>query len=199
MLASLVTCNVGLDSESDLKTHMESHEAGPIARGSNPNNIIISNLTQPPVEPKSAMNVQQNNSRQYNRHQCPFQGNSSKNLTRHFKVTGHKTDMLSEKCYTCDKTCENFDDLMIHRKEAHPFAIGMCRYFQENKYCKFENKCYYSHTYEQSSLKQVFQKNKEPSPPDQSMTELFVMLKDLMTTYIQVKGEQSERGRNTGN
>ena len=46
-------------------------------------------------------------------------------------INGHKTDNLSEKCYTCDKSCENFGELM------KPLAVGMCRYFHENKYCKF--------------------------------------------------------------
>ena len=151
------------------------------------------------METRNAPNIQQNVVRQYNCHQCPFQGNSSKNLYRHFRLTGHKTDKLSEKCYTCDKVCQNFEDLMIHRKEAHPLSVGMCRYFQENKYCKFEAKCYYSHTYQQNSPQPVFHQNKEPSPPDQPMAEMLVMLKELMSTYIQVKGGQSEKQRNLGN
>ena len=150
------------------------------------------------METRNAPNIQQNVVRQYNCHQCQFQGNSSKNLYRHFRLTGHKTDKLSEKCYTCDKVCQNFEELMIHRKEAHPQAIGICRYFEENKYCK-NAKCYYSHTQEQRTPNQVFHKDKNPPPPDQPMAELFVMLKELMTTYIQVKGGQQEKPRNLGN
>lgn len=198
-----VTCDIELNSETDLKTHMESHKNDVHkhdVQGSNPNNIA--QTVSKEATTNSIPALHRVDSRQYNCHQCSFQGNNSKNLYRHFRITGHMTDKLSEVCYTCDKSCENFEELMVHRKQAHPLAVRICRYFQENKYCKFEGKCYYSHTFSQSTpqqSQQVFQKEKEPSPPDQSVTDLLVMLKDLMSTYIQVRGGQSDKGRNLGN
>ena len=203
-LIRCVTCNTGLNSENDLKSHMESHQSDLVRnniQGSNPhNNIVLTSSSEQILN--NVPSLQRNDSRQYNCHQCQFQGNNSKNLYRHYRITGHKTDKLSEVCFTCDKTCENFEELMKHRKQDHPLAVGMCRYFQENKYCKFEGKCYYSHSIVQNTpqqSQQVFRKEKEPSPPDQTVTDLLVMLKDLMSTYIQVRGGQSDKARNLGN
>ena len=69
--------------------------------------------------------------RQYNCHVCSHQGTSSKNLQRHVRETSHKFhDDLSEKCFTCDMVCSNFEELMIHRKISHCFK------FTKNFKCK---------------------------------------------------------------
>ena len=130
--------------------------------------------------------------RQYNCLECPFQadGNgSSKSLLRHSKQTKHKTSSLEEKCYTCQKVCSNFEELMLHRRENHKDNINLCRYLSEDS-CKFGDRCWYSHdqSKKDNSSKQNmgFRKVKESIPPDM-LQGLTVLLSDLIAKHLDKK------------
>ena len=84
--------------------------------------------------------------RQYNCHECDYQGHRSKALYRHSILSGHrKIDSLSETCYTCKETFDNFELLMKHRKVAHTDTISECHSFKAGN-CRFGNHCYYRHS-----------------------------------------------------
>ena len=127
-LIKCVSCNVELNSQVDLMSHMESHQGV--------------NQTIPVVE--SSRHLQRPNidsigsRRQYNCHSCSQQYENVRYLQKHARVTGHKTDDLSQHCYICNKRCANFDDLMKHRKMSHPHDINACRFYADTGYCKFE-------------------------------------------------------------
>ena len=122
-------------------------------------------------------------------------------MQRHARAPGHKTDDLSQNCYICNKKCENFDDLMRHRKQAHPLEINSCRFYKDTGYCKFENQCYYRHSESQQSQPQLqgFQKGQGHPPPDPPMMDLIVMLKEMMATYMQIKESNVDKNRSLGN
>ena len=137
------------------------------------------------------------NRRQYNCHSCSQQYENVRHLQKHARVTGHKTDDLSQNCYICNKRCENFDDLMKHRKMSHPHDINACRFYADTGYCKFGIQCYYRHTEstggsQSQSQSQDFPKTQEHPPPDPPMMDLIVMLKEMMQTYMQVKEGQGK-------
>ena len=128
-------------------------------------------------------------SREYNCLECSFQADgrgSSKSLLRHFKQTKHKTCSLEEKCYTCQKICPNFEELMLHRRENHKDSVNFCRYLSEGS-CKFGDRCWYSHdqTKKNDSSRQnlVFRKERESIPPDM-MQGLTVLLSDLIAKHL---------------
>ena len=138
--------------------------------------------------------------RQYNCHVCSHQGTSSKNLQRHVRETSHKFhDDLSEKCFTCDMVCSNFEELMIHRKISHRDTINPCRF---NASCKFKEKCWYRHDDDSTFDHQVksspnhnsnFQEARK-LPPDQ-LENLCIMLKELITSVQQLKEDKPKRQR----
>lgn len=82
------------------------------------------------------------NKRQYNCHGCSQQYENVRHLQKHARITGHKTDDLSQNCYICNKKCADFDELMRHRKSNHLLDINTCRFYKDTGYCKFENWCY---------------------------------------------------------
>ena len=138
--------------------------------------------------------------RQYNCHVCSFQGTSSKNLQRHVRETSHKLhDDLSEKCFTCDMVCSNFEELMIHRKISHRDTINPCRF---NATCKFKEKCWYRHDddsifdHQVKSSPNHHSNFQEPRklPPDQ-LENLCTMLKELITSVQQLKEDKPKRQR----
>ena len=137
------------------------------------------------------------NKRQYNCHSCSQQYENVRYLQKHARITGHKTDDLSQNCYICNKKCADFDELMRHRKSSHPLSINTCRFYKDTGYCKFDNQCYYRHS-EINSQPQVFQKSPEHPPPDPPMMDLIVMLKEMMATYMQAKENGSEKARPLG-
>lgn len=100
--------------------------------------------------------------RSFNCHNCQFQGNSSKNLHKHLKENLHQGDSVSERCFTCNEICKNFDDLMSHRKYKHADTINTCRYFSPNQsqnQCKYDDSnCWYRHE-PNKSYSQVVQRN----------------------------------------
>ena len=84
--------------------------------------------------------------RQYNCHECDYQGHRGKALYKHSILSKHtKIDSLAETCYTCKNTFDNFMALMKHRKEAHYDTISECHSFKAGD-CKFGSQCYYRHS-----------------------------------------------------
>lgn len=145
--------------------------------------------------------------RNFNCHECFHQGNSSKNLLRHSRETGHTNiDNLEEQCFTCDQILPNFEELMKHRKSSHSNTINFCRYYKENS-CRFQDNCWYKHdsqTLSSRSQNDVrnsqmsasnFQSSQEQFPPDQ-MNQITVMLKDLLTKYY--TSEEGKKKRSPG-
>ena len=98
--------------------------------------------------------------RQYNCHECDYQGHRSKALFNHSIVSGHKKiDSLEETCFTCLQTFDNFIDLMKHRKVSHYDIISECHKFKAGG-CQFKERCYYKHTATQN-------------PPDKGQDDSF--------------------------
>ena len=142
--------------------------------------------------------------RQYNCHDCAFEGNSSKNLLRHSKESGHKNvSDLSERCYTCDEKLADYDHLMQHRREKHPATINVCRFYRENR-CNFGTNCWFKHESQsvpQSNTPQVnsqnqinFQSPRDQVPPDQ-LSQLCVLVKDLQHLVLSTMQSKEDKMR----
>ena len=128
--------------------------------------------------------------RSYNCEECAFQatgGGSSKALLKHSRESGHKTNSLEERCYSCDEIFGNFTDLMIHRRDKHIDKINKCRYYVEGS-CKFGARCWYSHemTENRDNVALDFRREKGPIPPDVRQG-LAVLLEDLLEIHKQRK------------
>ena len=138
--------------------------------------------------------------RQYNCHECDYQGHRSKALFKHSIESGHKKiDSLTENCYTCKQECDNFIDLMKHRKSAHYNIISECHGFKAGS-CRFGDKCYYRHTSTQSvsgSVNNVagssdsFHQGLQELPPD--LKELTQGFQNLMSKFLSSRDGQRNR------
>ena len=115
-------------------------------------------------------------------------------LLRHARETGHRTDDLSEKCFTCGTVSKNFVELMTHRKTQHRDIVQKCHYNQD---CQFKEKCWYNHDAVSGQNNQnnqgVFRQVKESLPPDQ-----IVLLKELLTIFQQSRGNNSSQEKSPG-
>ena len=111
---------------------------------------------------------------------------------------GHYTkDDITEKCYTCDNVFTDFGQLMKHRKLSHPLSVNPCRHFAEGN-CRHGDYCWYIHASDKVAPKEVFREDLQQSPPDPTMREVLMMLKDMMKTYMDVKDKEIERARSKG-
>ena len=149
--------------------------------------------------------------RQYNCHECDYQGHRSKALFNHSIESGHrKIDSLEETCYTCRQTFENFIVLMKHRKASHYDTISECHRFKSGE-CPFKERCYYRHTNAQNvplrgqnnsfppSIQNVplrvqndsFPQGQEEIPPD--LRELTLGFQSLMSTFLSNREKQGNR------
>ena len=144
--------------------------------------------------------------RQYNCYDCPFQGNSSKNLLRHVRESPScsRTDSLIETCHTCKTEFKNFEDLMAHRKAVHTSTIKECNLYKTNQ-CKFgPARCWYRHgpAVENQAVKSVpqspvFQPAPAPViPPDlvTQLSNLSLLISNLTTTLLP-QGENNLNSR----
>ena len=111
---------------------------------------------------------------------------------------GHFTnDDVREKCYTCDSVFADFGQLMKHRKLSHPLSVNPCRHFTEGN-CRHGDNCWYIHSPNKVAPKEVFREETHQSPPDPTMKEILLMLKEMMTTYMEVKDKEAEKIRSKG-
>ena len=118
-------------------------------------------------------------------------------LLRHARETGHRTDDLSEKCFTCGSVSKNFVELMTHRKTHHRDIVQKCHYNQD---CQFKEKCWYNHDpgvnsgqANNNDAQKVFQQDKESLPPDQ-----VILLKELLTLFQQSKEYRQGQEKSPG-
>ena len=138
--------------------------------------------------------------RQYNCHQCDYQGHRSKALYKHSIETGHKKiDSLTENCFTCKQECDNFIELMKHRKSAHYDIISECHGFKAGA-CRFGDQCYYRHARTPSGSESVsnvgngsdsFHRGLQEVPPD--LAELTQGIQDLMSRFLLGRERQKDR------
>ena len=134
--------------------------------------------------------------RQYNCHECDFQGNRSKALYKHSIESKHKKiDSLAETCYTCKQNFENFNVLMKHRKAAHYDIISECHSYKAGD-CKFGDRCYYKHSTDQNNSHKKgtdtdpFHQGEE-IPPD--LKELTLGFQNLMSMFLSKRGNLRSR------
>ena len=159
------TCGYMYEDKERLKHHIEQiHLTAVKTVVKSPEMRIETVVSDRPQKPTVSQNV--SGRRNYNCHNCDFQGNSSKNLYKHLKENLHQGDPVSERCFTCNEMCKNFDDLMSHRKYKHADKINSCRYFSQNQ-CKYESNCWYSHE-PKKSFSQIQQTNYHSSQTDSS-------------------------------
>ena len=90
---------------------------------------------------------------------------------------------------------DNFEELMIHRKNQHRDKVQNCHYKNE---CRFKKRCWYNHLSEisqdNSNLNQRdFHQVKEPLPPDQ-----MALLMEMLTAFQQTKESMKEKPRSQG-
>ena len=146
--------------------------------------------------------------RQYNCHECDYQGHRSKALFNHSTESGHKKiDSLEETCYTCKQTFENFVVLMKHRKASHYDIISECHRFKSGD-CQFKERCFYRHTNTQNvplrgqndtnsqnlplrGQNDSFPKGQEEFPPD--LKELTLGFQSLMSTFLSNREKKGSR------
>ena len=136
--------------------------------------------------------------RQYNCHECDYQGHRSKALFNHSIESGHKKiDSLEETCFTCLQTFDNFIDLMKHRKASHYDFISECHKFKAGG-CQFKERCYYRHTATQNppdiGQDDSFPQGQEEFPPD--LKELTLGFQSLMSTFL--SNREKQRSRQSG-
>ena len=136
--------------------------------------------------------------RQYNCHECDYQGHRSKALYKHSIESGHrKIDSLEETCFTCNQTLDNFIELMRHRKASHYDIIGECHSFKAGD-CRFKERCYYRHTNTQSiplrGQDESFPQGQIEFPPD--LKELTLGFQNLMSQFL--SNREKQRSRLTG-
>ena len=215
-VARCQTCNFDFTSKDVLDKHIFQHHrvqnsgsASNRPKNDNPNvpqhEKVISNSI--PVV-ASSRDVAQckpdgtNIRRQYNCHECDFQTNKSKFLFNHSVRSGHrKIDSLTETCFTCKQTFENFIVLMKHRKSAHYDLINECHGFKTGS-CKFGESCYYKHSGGQAESKtssnntvdDSFHQGLSEFPPD--LKELTLGFQQLMSTFLSRR--ESFRSRQSG-
>ena len=201
---SCALCKVQFADEENLKKHKgtrhtekknmeknestDSHDRGAIEKKSP--EVISAPAINSNEDVLKRIPILNGQSREYNCLECPFQADgkgSSKSLLRHFKQTRHKTSSLEEKCYTCQKVCSDFEELMLHRRENHKDNINFCRYLSEGS-CKFDDRCWYSHdqSKKNDNSKQVFRNAKESIPPDM-IQGLTVLMSDLIAKHLEKK------------
>ena len=191
-----ISCNLKFDSKAGLKEH---NNVCPKKQSSAPTNApeqLGSNIPVIPSSVSPRVSVAHNSirGRNYNCHQCDFETSGSgrsKMLLRHAIETGHKTDSLEEKCYTCGTVTNNFEDLMVHRKLHHADRVKPCHHGNE---CRFKTKCWYIHPTDHSqsnnspaSQQGGFQQSHQPFPPDQ-----VALLKEMLTAFQLAKGNSSQ-------
>ena len=144
--------------------------------------------------------------RQYNCHECDYQGHRSKALFNHSIESGHKKiDSLEETCYTCKQTFENFVVLMKHRKASHYDTISECHRFKSGD-CQFKERCFYRHTNTQNvplrgntntqniplrGQNDSFPQGQEEFPPD--LRELTLGFQSLMSTFLLNREKKGSR------
>ena len=146
-----MACNIQFYGEENLKKHRDTKHSDKKDPEKEAVNVALNNKVA--VLRIPILNGQ---AREYNSLECPFQADgrgSSKSLLRHFKQTGYKTSSLEEKCYTCNKVCSNFEELMLHRRENHKDNMNLCRYLSEDS-CKFGDRCWYSHIQQKTMIVQ---------------------------------------------
>ena len=196
---SCALCKIQFDNEENLRKHKDTkHTENKSAEKVTDSQEKVGEKKTAPgkeVVNEGAMKripILNGQSREYNCLECSFQADgkgSSKSLLRHSKQTKHRTSSLEEKCYTCQKVCPNFEELMLHRRENHRDNINFCRYLSEDS-CKFGDRCWYSHnqTKKNDSSKQNvgFRREKEAIPPDM-MQGLTVLLSDLIAKHLSQK------------
>ena len=146
-------CDYQSESKSNLEKHFDAtHKIRTIE--SSQNSVDEDNEKHPktihdvPDEHKKPLSDTRHKQRgrQYNCHQCSFQGTNSKNLKRHVRESQHtQFDSLKETCYTCNQVCMDFEDLMVHRKTVHASIINECRYFKEGRCKHSSSECWYRH------------------------------------------------------
>lgn len=205
------TCNFDFTSKEVLDKHIFQHHkvqnsasAGYNIPKNNDSNAALMTNQIPVVA--SYRDVAQNRPdganirRQYNCHECDFQANKSKILFNHSVRSGHrKIDSLTETCFTCKQTFENFIVLMKHRKSAHYDLINECHGFKAGS-CRFGESCYYKHSGGQAESKtnsnDSFHQGLSEIPPD--LKELTLGFQHLMSTFLSKREDFRSRQSGSG-
>ena len=185
-----VTCGAQFDS----KLNFERHNHIRLNQNHSDSKDDTQNVPDPKPQRSNVQRIEiiktrDSTQRQFNCHKCDFQGTRSKNVSKHVRETSHKSDPLEEKCYTCDKVCANFEEIMQHRKLSHSRIINQCRYYK-NKQCRFKAEdCWYTHELsgsETSNAPTNFPSSQK-LPPDHSqildkMEHLTITMNQLVTS-----------------
>ena len=179
-------CNIEFNSDANLAKHVQQNHIRPNQK-----------LPIPVVNSAPKINGKEP-ARNYNCHECSFQGTSSKNLLQHVRSTSHKADDLTESCYTCGVKCNNFDALMVHREQSHGQKINECRHYKENK-CNFGDSCWYRHEDKNiSTSAEDFPPAQNTAPPDQLQEQFTAVLSSLQTIFMQLKESSGSQARSHG-
>ena len=196
-------CNSDFSNQSDLKTHSERWHKPRVTKAIQtptkvpsppsvhwaPDNV----LADPPGKqtPKPL--------RSWNCHQCAFQGTNAKTLYNHIRASAHtETDDTKVTCYVCQQLCQDWNQMMIHRRDNHYNDLNLCRYTESG--CRFSDRCFYRHTPRMSQnnvmLSQTpnpdFQLSPKETPPDQNasqykLAEMQNQLKEMQEMQCQIK------------
>ena len=192
-----ISCNVPFDTKDGLRDHNQicpKKKKNTNVEQSHQVDSAEKDLKSIPVHIDPSIRVPQNGSvREYNCHNCDFQCSGpgrSKLLLKHSKETGHKTDDLKEKCYTCGEILLNWEELMIHRKNQHRDRVKTCHY---NSDCRWKDNCWFNHGSQDNngmidrSNQRGFQQSRDPFPPDQ-----MDLLREMLTAFQLTKESQNQ-------
>ena len=184
-----VECKIPFKSENDLKGHISAMHKSFSTSMAAPNTAPAKQI----ITPKVIKNRRLQQLRQFNCHECPFEGNSARDLFHHVQQTLHKTDDLSVQCFNCDKTLHNWRELMVHRRAHHYNDLQMCKFITSGETCRYgEERCFFRHktainTQIRTNNKVVvdigsdedFPRLQPAAPPDLQVQNLTEMMKQM--------------------
>ena len=207
-------CSVDFDTESNFNKHVAS------CKSLLPQNGSAAVKSNPPLPQNSKDVLDSSNSksksdtnnhsrtnrlanlkkvRNWNCIDCSFQGENARELETHCTRSGHSSN--TQQCYICDKTCNNWRELMVHRKEDHFNQINSCRNYASNQ-CRFSDRsCWYKHEMQNNNKTIVsnsenvdFTKPAQGAPPDhgQMLSQICNMLQQLLTTKSSIQSQEKE-------
>ena len=186
-------CNSEFSNQSDLNAHSERwHKPRVTKQIQTPTKVpsppSVHWAPDPPGKQTPAL------SRSWNCHQCAFQGTNAKTLYNHIRASAHtETDDTKVTCYVCQQLCQDWNQMMIHRRDNHYNDLNMCRYTESG--CRFSDRCFYRHTPRVSQNNVMlsqdanpdFQVSPKKTPPDQTSPQYKLdqvaemQLKDFLT------------------
>ena len=131
-------CDTNVSNERELKEHLQKHkketESSPECELRAPKNVDLEKHIQ-----SKHTNELDDEDKEFNCSDCPFQGTAEEELRKHIDVKH------TLKCRICNEPFQTKRNLMIHRKNKHASAVAPCKNFPVGT-CNFTaESCFWLH------------------------------------------------------